>query len=69
MANPPTGSNLHKAQMVQGLGKSTLISPSLSIPMPSGAATPPPSNTSNQGQGQSTPGSAGQGAPGFQNNG
>jgi hypothetical protein len=69
MTNPPTGGNLHKVQMTQGLGESTLISPSLSIPMPPGAATPPPSAASNHGQGQGAPGSTGPSAQGSKNSG
>jgi hypothetical protein len=63
MANPPRGGNLHKAQLNQGLGKSTLVNPNLSIPMPPGAATPPPSTGQNQGKpANSGPPANGQGA-------
>ena len=50
MANPPNGGGLHKARLGQGLGKSTLITPGLTIPMPSGAAPPPPSTGQSQGK-------------------
>ncbi len=43
---PQIGRAMHKIQSNQGLGKSTLINPSLSIPMPQAAATPrSPENT------------------------
>ena len=61
MANPQNGGSLDKVDLSQGLGKSTLVTPSLQIPMPSGAATPPPST--GQGQGKPANGEAsGQGA-------
>jgi hypothetical protein len=69
MANPPRGGDLHKVPMTQDLGKSTLISPSLSIPMPPGAATPPPPAPSSQGQGQSTRGTTVPSAQGSKRNG
>jgi hypothetical protein len=52
MANPPSG-NLHKVNSGDTLGKSTLITPRLSIPMPSGAAPVAPSPATG-GQGQRT---------------
>ncbi len=69
MANPPNGGPMHKIQSNQGLGKSTLINPSLSIPMPQGAATPRPPAGGGQGQGQSGQSSSWQNAQGGNRNG
>lgn len=69
MANPPRGGDLHKVRTAEGLGKSTLINPSVSIPMPPGVAPPRPPATSNQGQGRKGLGSTGKNAQGSGNNG
>jgi hypothetical protein len=51
MADPSNGGPMHKGQLNDGLGKSTLINPSVSIPMPPGAAQPRPPTPASQGQG------------------
>lgn len=67
MANPPNGGEMHKVQLKEGLGKSTLVNSSLSIPMPPGAALPRPPAAS--GQGQAGQGSSAQSAQGGNHNG
>jgi hypothetical protein len=59
MANPSNGDPVNNVQLNEGLGKSTLINPNLSIPMPPGAAQPRPPTVAGQGQGQGPQGSSG----------
>jgi hypothetical protein len=67
MANPPRGGNLHKVDLSHGLGKSILINPSLTIPMPAGAVAPAPPAAG--GQGPSGQAGSGQSAQGSKGNG
>jgi hypothetical protein len=67
MANPQKAGSLQKTPVGGGLGKSTLINPSLTIPMPSGAATPPPST--GQGQGKPSSGASGSSSQDARSNG
>jgi len=70
MANPPRGGNLHRVDLSHGLGKSTLINPSLTIPMPAGVVAPAAAPaTGGQGQGASGQGGSGQSAQGAKSNG
>jgi hypothetical protein len=64
MANPPSGGGgLNKQGVDQGLGRSTLINPTLTIPMPAGAAPAAGS------QGQSGGGDSSQTAQGSKSGG
>ncbi len=67
MANLPRGDSLRKATFGDALGRSILINPSISIPMPAGAAPAAPS-PSTTGNGQGGPGQSNQGTKGHQGN-